>query len=106
MSIPHKLPTPMVRKIIGTNWIVYRLVNHTKQEIYFGCTKDFEDRFKEHASEETKAIKHWDFAGDRIDESLVRAGLTQKAASDLEHELDHQIDTEFPNYKVIATCGI
>jgi len=95
----------LVREITGRAWLVYRLANHTKMEIYFGATKDYSNRFKEHAGRETETIKHWDFVNDSIDEKLVEDGLTEKEAIELEHTLDSQKDSEFPDYTVFKTGG-
>ena len=95
----------LVREITGRAWLVYRLANHTKMEIYFGATKDYSNRFKEHADRETETIKHWDFVNDSIDEKLVEDGLTEKEAIELEHTLDSQKDSEFPDYTVFKTGG-
>ena len=94
----------LVREITGQEWIVYRLVNHTKREIYYGCTKDYSDRFRQHAREETIALKHWDFDKDEVNERLVDKNMTQREASALAHKMENQTPPEL--YSVITTCGI
>lgn len=87
-------------------WSVYMLTNHTKKEIYFGVTSDIEDRILVHAKKNTKAIRHWDFAGDNIGLKILKLGMTQGEASQLAHALERKYENGLNGYRVIQTAGI
>ena len=87
-------------------WNTYGLVNHTKEEIYYGVSKEPEERIQQHAQGNTKALGHWDFTRDTIEGKIVRGGIVQSQASSLGHTLEKMDHRHLPGYKVIQTAGI
>ena len=89
----------------GREWLVYRLINNTKREIYHGVTKhSLEQRIKSHCAGNTKALEHWDCTRDDISVKILARGLTQINASSHAHEEERQCYA--PGYKLIKTAGI
>ena len=79
-----------VKKSGSADWLVYRLKNHAKREIYHGVTTDFDERYKVHARGETKAIEHWSFGKDRIVYKILKKNLDQGSASEMAHDLEER----------------
>ena len=95
-----------IREAESKIWSVYMLINHTKKEIYFGVSKDVPDRIDQHADNQTKALKHWDFEQDNIEVKIIHAGLTRADASTKAHGYEAQYAKGIKGYKVIQTAGI
>ena len=86
-------------------WLVYRLINKTKKEVYHGVTKHtLEERLLTHCAGDTKALKHWDCTRDVIEKKILARGLTQETASRRAHEEERACS--MPGYKCIKTAGI
>lgn len=67
---------------------VYRLVNHTKKEVYHGTTKNPAERIKAHCNNNTKTIAHWDCRKDNIKGKWVSKHTKQSNASSKAHDLE------------------
>ena len=87
-------------------WYVYRGINRTKKEIYFGVSKDPPARKDgSHCVGGTKALAHWDCDNDDIRWRKISKHLTQKRASTVAHYLER--NTKPPKGDtVIQTAGI
>lgn len=70
-------------------WKVYRLTNHTLQEIYVGIARDCMKRCNQHAGISAggaKTIAHWDWAYDDIAAYTYPERFnSQKVASEFAH---------------------
>lgn len=89
----------------GPRW-VYRGINETKKEIYFGVSKDPRTRILDYHHEgETKAIAHWNCEpnGDAITWATLSRHDDQQSASSIGHALEK---IRVPGYRVIQTAGI
>ncbi len=85
-------------------WYVYKGVNETKKEIYYGVSKDPKERVDgSHCDGGTKAVKHWDCSKDKINWTIVSKHNDQPSASSKAHDLE---DVAVKGYKVIKTGGI
>lgn len=89
-------------------YCVYKLINHSKKEIYYGITNDFKERHKEHVANNVVATKMWVFGKDDIQHEIVEKNLTKEDASEKAHNLSERnlIDTMIYNdYETIKTGG-
>lgn len=85
-------------------WYVYRGINRTKKEVYYGVSKDPQARVDgSHCNGFTKAVKHWDCDTDTIDWNVVSEHPTQAEASAKAHAHEK---TTLKGYVVIQTAGI
>ena len=92
------------KKAGSADWLVYRLKNPAKREIYHGVTTDFDNRYDVHERGETKATKDWSFDKDGIVYKILKEGLDQESASKMAHALE---DENPPSgWKNIQTGGI
>lgn len=87
-------------------WSVYMLINSSKMEIYFGVSKDVDDRVLQHAKKKTKAIDHWVFESDKISLKILYSGLTQTEASKEAHGFELRYLFGIQGFNVIQTAGI
>lgn len=84
-------------------WSIYRILNESREEVYFGVSKDPKNRIlTSHAQHKTKAITHWDFQNDSISFEILREGLDKYMASAIAHEYEK---LRIPGYRVIQTSG-
>lgn len=84
---------------------VYRLRNFTKKEIYYGTTEiSVRERFKQHQTNDTKAIKHWNWIKNQIVYKTIRTNLSDKKAI----EIAHKLETAKPpkGWTIIQTGGM
>lgn len=93
---------------VNEKWYVYRGVNNTKREIYYGVSKSPTERVNGgHCRGGTKALAHWDCASDDI---VWIQGITytsQEKASARAHSLEKKPPpAEHKGYTVIQTAGI
>ncbi len=85
---------------------VYRLVNRTKREIYYGTSADPEQRVKEHAAGGTDALEGWDFENDDVVWRVEVSDTTDDKATSIAHALEASgPPDDLPGYTVIQTGG-
>lgn len=87
-------------------WYVYRGVNHSTGEVYFGVSQDPERRVDgSHCAGHTKTIRHWICGFHRIVWVRVSAHREQFRASSRAHQLER---TYFhpQGFHVFQTAGI
>lgn len=86
-------------------WYVYRGLNATTNEVYYGVSKDPKERINgSHCDGGTVTLKHWDCSTDKISWKLVSKHPTQEEASAKAHGLER---TQHPKpWKVFKTGGI
>ena len=85
-------------------WHVYRGVNYSLMEVYYGVSKDPEERVNgSHCVGGTKALTYWDCQIDDIRWTVVSQHSTQQAASARAHALEK---LSLKGYDVIQTAGI
>lgn len=90
-----------------TVWFyVYRGVNYSKKEVYFGVSKDPASRKDgAHCKGGTIALKRWNCEKDTIRWFLVSKHFTQTAASTRAHLLERTYKHS-KGFKVIKTAGV
>ena len=85
---------------------VYRGINHTKKEVYFGVAKDVKARRDgNHCRGGTKALKHWNCEKDRIVWKEISNHYKQERASQTAHALEKNYKHP-QRFKNIQTSGI
>ena len=82
-------------------WIVYKLVNRTQKEIYFGISNRPMHSLQDHQKAEIPCTSHWDFMRNDIEHHVVGSGLGQHAAVDRAKELAKM--PHLKGFKVINT---
>ena len=89
-------------------WHVYRGINNTLREIYYGVSKDPENRVDgSHCRGGTKALRHWDCDGDHIEWVVLLEFDVQADASSHAHGLEgRRCPPGYAGYYIIATAGI
>lgn len=85
------------------NYCVYRLINHTKNEIYFGISNRFIGRLEDHEQDECSHTSHWDFDSDNITPEIIEKNLTKEEASEKAHEFEKSFSLS--GYETIQTGG-
>jgi len=84
---------------------VYRGINASQGEIYFGVSKDPIGRVDgSHCRGWTKTIAHWDCADDEIDWDIVSEHDSQSEASAEAHRLERTVRAR--GFTVLQTAGI
>lgn len=88
-------------------WMVYKGVNHSLKEIYYGVTsrKPWE-RISEHCEGRTEAIQHWDCGGHKIHWYLVEEDIDSQTFASLFAHIAERLLPPLPGYRVIQTAGI
>lgn len=82
---------------------VYRLRNPKRKEIYYGVTKNYKARWKEHYKGEVIETSHWDFVEDRARDILLDDKYTKSKATKKVEELRLSgPPNSFKGYVVIA----
>src|SRR5210317_1774939 len=61
-------------------WIVYKLVNRTLKEIYFGMCRRPIHSLHDHQKANIPVTDHWDFQRHDIEHHVVYTGLTESQA--------------------------
>ncbi len=85
---------------------VYRAINYTKKQVYFGVSKDPEGRRDgSHCRGGTKALRRWNCGRDRMRWERISGHRTQCAASARAHELEKTY-THPQGFKIIQTRGV
>lgn len=85
-------------------WYVYKGINRTQREIYYGVSKDPQERVNgSHCVGWTKAVRHWDCESDDIVWRVLHQFTTQAAASSKAHSYERQ---SARGWTVIQTAGI
>lgn len=85
-------------------WYVYRGINRTKKEVYYGVSKDPQERVDgSHCVGFTKAVNHWDCSADLIQWNIVSQHDTQEEASATGHAHEK---VPLKGYVIIQTAGI
>ena len=87
-------------------YCVYRLINHSKKEIYHGIAIDPKQRYEEHSKGNVEHTSHWDFEKDNIEDFIIHRGLKESDASSDAHYLESNPHSEFPTYKFLHTAGL
>lgn len=88
------------------SFVLYRLVNHTRREVYHGIAIDPTDRFVAHCIGKTKALSKWRCDMHHIEHHTWNGRpLPQTRASQLSHHHE-RTSIEYPGYKLILTRGI
>ncbi|MFO0627848.1 MAG: GIY-YIG nuclease family protein [Polyangiales bacterium] len=106
LSVPP-VSAPHARQV-GVMWFVYRGINHTLEEIYYGVSTDPQARVNgSHCRKNTKTIQHWECDDDGIEWEIIAEFWTQKEASSYSHAKERQ---RAPNgcagYFIHPTAGI
>ena len=84
---------------------VYRGINHTKREVYFGVGETPISRVSAHCAGLTKTISHWNCGSDRIAWSNVSRHRSQAKASEVAHGWEEKY--QHPRgYRVHNTRGV
>ncbi|MBW1939436.1 MAG: GIY-YIG nuclease family protein [Deltaproteobacteria bacterium] len=86
------------------DYSMYMLANSTKMEIYFGVSRDVDNRYKEHKKGEVKSTAAWNFQDDEIKMKTISSGHTQEEASEKAPALEQQ--TTIRGYTIIQTSDI
>lgn len=89
-------------------WYVYRGVNRTLKEIYFGVSKDPLGRVDgSHCRGSTKALRDWDCEEHAIHWSVVGEFERQSDASESAHRRERRVPpARYARYIIIQTAGI
>ena len=82
-------------------WIVYKLVNRTQKEIYFGISKRSMHSLHDHVDAEIPCTKHWDFVRNDIEHHVIYTGLSDASAKS--HAKDLAKLPHLTGFKVINT---
>jgi predicted GIY-YIG superfamily endonuclease len=86
-------------------FIVYRLINHTKKEVYHGITQDLHQRLNSsHCVGETKALSHWKCGVDKITAQTLSKHIKQPIASEVAHNYEATFISR-KGYRNIRTAG-
>lgn len=85
-------------------WFVYRGVNYTKHEVYYGVSRSPRHRIDgSHCEGDTKALRRWNCDRHEIAWSMIAEYVTQPAASRFAHKKERET---YYTFKVIRTAGI
>ena len=95
----------MAQESEARNWFVYRLLNHTRKEVWFGATY-LPGRIPEPGNGGVEEIAAWDFEDHAIVPSTIKGALTQAEASELALRLEKSKVSGFESYAVIQTAEI
>lgn len=95
----------MAQEREATDWFVYRLLNHTSKEVWFGAT-NLPGRIPEPGNGGVAELAAWDFEDHVIVPSTVKVGLTQAEALELAHRLEKSKVRGFESYAVIQIAEI
>lgn len=89
-------------------WYVYRGINHTTRQIYYGASPRPRQRVDgSHCVGGTKALRDWDCDNDDIEWDVLWEANTQTDASAKAHELERQRAPKgCAGYEIIQTGGI
>ena len=80
---------------------VYRLLNHSTQEAYFGITKESKDVNKDYLISSRKELEDWDCETDDVNLYFLHKDLSRELASELVKEYEEK-KYQIPNsYHVI-----
>lgn len=86
-------------------FIVYRLINHTKKEVYHGITQDLHQRLNSsHCVGVTKALSHWKCGVDKITVQKLSNHYKQPNASEVAHYYEESYRSR-KGYRNIRTAG-
>ena len=89
-----------------SRWQVYRLLNHTRREMYLGVSKDPPRRIAlGHCVGETKALTRWNCDRDVIAADRIAGYDCQRTASAVAHLLE-DVHPAPAGWKRIRTAGI
>ncbi|NGP87562.1 GIY-YIG nuclease family protein [Fodinibius halophilus] len=97
-----------LKDLFDSSYLVYKLINHSKEEIYYGITNDFDSRIDKHKNNDVVATKRWVFGKDDIDKKIIDTDLTKPKASDKAHEHSNGNLSDllkYSSYEVIKTGG-
>ncbi len=83
------------------HWIVYKLVNRTQKEIYFGISKRSMHSLHDHVGAKIPCTKHWDFVRNDIEHHVIYTGQSEGTAVSKAKELAAL--PHLPGFKVINT---
>jgi len=100
--------TSRLSDLFDSSYIVYKLINHDRKEIYYGITNDFQKRLKAHQNNDVKATLDWVFKSQDIDQTIIDRNLIKTKASDKAHNLSNGSLTDalrYSDYDVIDTGG-